>query len=388
MIGRHRRSPSSSSATSSAGCTTDDRVALARRRGSAHLRARPRRGGRSPSRIYIALVGLDPRRGHHRPRRACRCYQAALASENYRAGLDRGQRAGDGPPVWLHAPEQPGDGAASSPSGKIAISIISAYAVVFFRFPVRMFFFWMIFVTLMLPVEVRIIPTFKVVVRPRPDQHLRRPHRPARSPRPPRTFAVPPVLPDRPRRAGRGRQDRRRRAAALLLGHPAARCRGPTSRRSSSSCSSSAGTSTSGRCSSPPAASMDTIVIGITQDDRHRRCADRVEPRSWPTAMLAMLPPVAVVRLHAALVREGPGGDREVRGALVLAGLALGGLAAARRSAAAQSAPSRRPSSPRHRGGAPSGRRTASSPSAMPPSRSLDSLEFDVHLSQGRRGGA
>jgi sn-glycerol 3-phosphate transport system permease protein len=47
--------------------------------------------------------------------------------------------------------------------GKIAISIISAYAVVFFRFPLRMFFFWMIFITLMLPVEVRIIPTFKVV---------------------------------------------------------------------------------------------------------------------------------------------------------------------------------------------------------------------------------
>ncbi len=49
------------------------------------------------------------------------------------------------------------------PIGKIAISIISAFAIVYFRFPVRMFFFWMIFVTLMLPVEVRIIPTFKVV---------------------------------------------------------------------------------------------------------------------------------------------------------------------------------------------------------------------------------
>jgi sn-glycerol 3-phosphate transport system permease protein len=47
--------------------------------------------------------------------------------------------------------------------GKIAVSIISAYAVVFFRFPLRMLFFWMIFITLMLPVEVRIIPTFKVV---------------------------------------------------------------------------------------------------------------------------------------------------------------------------------------------------------------------------------
>jgi sn-glycerol 3-phosphate transport system permease protein len=47
--------------------------------------------------------------------------------------------------------------------GKIAISIISSFAIVYFRFPLRMFFFWMIFVTLMLPVEVRIIPTFQVI---------------------------------------------------------------------------------------------------------------------------------------------------------------------------------------------------------------------------------
>jgi sn-glycerol 3-phosphate transport system permease protein len=47
--------------------------------------------------------------------------------------------------------------------GKISISIIASFAIVYFRFPLRNFFFWMIFVTLMLPVEVRIIPTFKVV---------------------------------------------------------------------------------------------------------------------------------------------------------------------------------------------------------------------------------
>jgi len=46
--------------------------------------------------------------------------------------------------------------------GKIAISIIASFAIVYFKFPGRHFFFWMIFVTLMLPVEVRIIPTFKV----------------------------------------------------------------------------------------------------------------------------------------------------------------------------------------------------------------------------------
>src|SRR4029079_4401078 len=38
----------------------------------------------------------------------------------------------------------------------------ASFAIVYFRFPLRNFFFWMIFVTLMLPVEVRIIPTFKV----------------------------------------------------------------------------------------------------------------------------------------------------------------------------------------------------------------------------------
>jgi sn-glycerol 3-phosphate transport system permease protein len=52
--------------------------------------------------------------------------------------------------------------------GKIAISILSAFAIVYFRFPMRNFFFWMIFVTLMLPIEVRIIPTFKVAA----DLHL------------------------------------------------------------------------------------------------------------------------------------------------------------------------------------------------------------------------
>jgi sn-glycerol 3-phosphate transport system permease protein len=47
--------------------------------------------------------------------------------------------------------------------GKIAISIIAAYAIVYFEFPFRMTCFWMIFITLMLPVEVRILPTYKVV---------------------------------------------------------------------------------------------------------------------------------------------------------------------------------------------------------------------------------
>jgi sn-glycerol 3-phosphate transport system permease protein len=52
--------------------------------------------------------------------------------------------------------------------GKIAISIISAYAIVFFSFPFRMTAFWTIFITLMLPVEVRIFPTYKITS----DLHL------------------------------------------------------------------------------------------------------------------------------------------------------------------------------------------------------------------------
>jgi len=51
---------------------------------------------------------------------------------------------------------------------KIAISLLSAFAIVYFRFPGRSFFFWAIFVTLMLPVEVRIGPTYQVVA----DLHM------------------------------------------------------------------------------------------------------------------------------------------------------------------------------------------------------------------------
>ena len=47
--------------------------------------------------------------------------------------------------------------------GKISISMLSAFALVYFRFPGRRLFFWMIFLTLMLPVEVRINPTYKVI---------------------------------------------------------------------------------------------------------------------------------------------------------------------------------------------------------------------------------
>jgi sn-glycerol 3-phosphate transport system permease protein len=47
--------------------------------------------------------------------------------------------------------------------GKIAVSLLAAFAIVFFKFPGRSFCFWAIFITLMLPVEVRIMPTYKVI---------------------------------------------------------------------------------------------------------------------------------------------------------------------------------------------------------------------------------
>ena len=47
--------------------------------------------------------------------------------------------------------------------GKISISLLSAFAIVYFRFRFRMFFFWLIFITLMLPVEVRILSTYEVM---------------------------------------------------------------------------------------------------------------------------------------------------------------------------------------------------------------------------------
>jgi sn-glycerol 3-phosphate transport system permease protein len=45
--------------------------------------------------------------------------------------------------------------------GKLAISVIAAFAVTYFRFPFRMTAFWLIFMSLMLPIEVRIVPTYE-----------------------------------------------------------------------------------------------------------------------------------------------------------------------------------------------------------------------------------
>lgn len=82
--------------------------------------------------------------------------------DNYAAVLSHGSKLASGAPVgvmmWNSLVM-----ALAIAIGKIVISMLSAFAIVYFRFPLRKTVFWMIFLTLMLPVEVRIFPTYKVV---------------------------------------------------------------------------------------------------------------------------------------------------------------------------------------------------------------------------------
>ena len=84
--------------------------------------------------------------------------------QTYRTALFGGENSAGGsfppalPMMWVSLVT-----AVAIAVGKIAISLLSAFAIVYFRFPAKGLVFWMIFVTLMLPVEVRIGPTYKVV---------------------------------------------------------------------------------------------------------------------------------------------------------------------------------------------------------------------------------
>jgi len=137
-------------------------------------------------------------------------------------------------------------------SAKIAISILSAYAVVFFRFPLRQTCFWMIFITLMLPVEVRIVPTYKVVSDLGMVNSFAGLTIPAHRPRRRRRccsavlLTVPDELVEAAKIDGAG-------PLRFFLGHRRAAVAHQYRRRSSSFSSSTAGTSISGRCSSPTA---------------------------------------------------------------------------------------------------------------------------------------
>ncbi|MBN9066595.1 MAG: sn-glycerol-3-phosphate ABC transporter permease UgpE, partial [Rhizobiales bacterium] len=103
---------------------------------------------RGPNDFYSGIVPLLP--GPH-------------TIENYKEVLFSGISTSGAPPIGLMMFNSLVM-ALSIAIGKIAISIISAFAIVYFRFPFRSLAFWLIFITLMLPVEVRILPTYKVMV--------------------------------------------------------------------------------------------------------------------------------------------------------------------------------------------------------------------------------
>jgi sn-glycerol 3-phosphate transport system permease protein len=84
--------------------------------------------------------------------------------DNYREALTRGVAQAAGAPVALMLWNSLVMAMAIA-VGKIAISLLSAFAIVYFRFPLRRLCFWTIFITLMLPVEVRIVPTYEVVAQ-------------------------------------------------------------------------------------------------------------------------------------------------------------------------------------------------------------------------------
>jgi sn-glycerol 3-phosphate transport system permease protein len=111
--------------------------------------------------IWITFVGAthDPIRMMQKP---IPMWPGTHMWENFTTAFFGDGQSGNGAPVWrmmLNSMVM----ALTIAFGKIAISIISAFAIVYFKFPFRMGFFWMIFITLMLPVEVRILPTFEVV---------------------------------------------------------------------------------------------------------------------------------------------------------------------------------------------------------------------------------
>jgi sn-glycerol 3-phosphate transport system permease protein len=81
--------------------------------------------------------------------------------ENFSSVLGHGLQAAGGAPVWRMLANSTVM-AVGIALGKILISLLSAFAIVYFRLPGRQLCFFLIFITLMLPVEIRIVPTFEV----------------------------------------------------------------------------------------------------------------------------------------------------------------------------------------------------------------------------------
>ena len=109
--------------------------------------------------VWLVLAGSTQDSGRDHPRRTV----AAAESRPVRLSARPDARHAWAPNRYGTCCWSPVAWRWRSPCGKIVISILSAYAVVFFRFPFRRVAFWLIFITLMLPVEVRIIPTYAVM---------------------------------------------------------------------------------------------------------------------------------------------------------------------------------------------------------------------------------
>ncbi|CAN5616621.1 sn-glycerol-3-phosphate ABC transporter permease UgpE [soil metagenome] len=111
--------------------------------------------------VYVALIASTQAPGSFM-RGIIPLAPGTHAVENYAAMLGTGLSRAGAPPIagmMVNSLVM----ALAIAVGKIAISLVSAFAIVYFRFPFRLFFFWMIFITLMLPVEVRIFPTYQVI---------------------------------------------------------------------------------------------------------------------------------------------------------------------------------------------------------------------------------
>ncbi|WP_323034795.1 sn-glycerol-3-phosphate ABC transporter permease UgpE [Pararhodobacter sp.] len=111
--------------------------------------------------VYVAIIASTHEAGTFL-RGVMPLLPGAHGWENYRTVIFEGRSNAGAPPIGLMLWNS-FVMAMMIAVGKIAISLLSAFAIVYFRFPFRIFFFWIIFVTLMLPVEVRIVPTFQVV---------------------------------------------------------------------------------------------------------------------------------------------------------------------------------------------------------------------------------
>jgi sn-glycerol 3-phosphate transport system permease protein len=114
--------------------------------------------------VFVALIGSTQTAEQIASSNPLSLVPGSHFLENYKLALLGGKVSGGStiapalPMLWVSLVS-----ALTIAVGKIVISLLSAFAIVYFRFPLRNFVFWMIFVTLMLPVEVRISPTYAVV---------------------------------------------------------------------------------------------------------------------------------------------------------------------------------------------------------------------------------